>query len=142
MKSILSLEGLLIGFFLLSAGKAGGEEWKFICQDDEGSWFYDAETAKPLSDSRFRVQTKKMYGPKAVSAAVHKYGGKYGNLDHVLARWEIDCLQRKFKLCSAVFHSRGKAVIEEYDAEPGGGFPPEEIPPDSYLDLLRRKICP
>jgi benzoyl-CoA reductase/2-hydroxyglutaryl-CoA dehydratase subunit BcrC/BadD/HgdB len=93
------------------------------------------------SGSLIKVQTKKIYKEKAVLAAVDKYGKNYENLDHVLAEWEIDCVQRKFKLCSAIFYSKQNALIERYDAEKEGCLPPDDISPDSYLELLRKKVC-
>lgn len=74
-------------------------------------------------------------------AAVDKYGENYENLDHVLGQWEIDYFQREFKLCSAIFYSKENAVIERYHAEKEGCLTPEDIPSDSYLELLRKKVC-
>jgi len=59
-----------------------------------------------FSNHRIKVQTRKIYERKAVLAVVDKYGGKYENLDYVLAQWEIDCFQKMFKLCSAIFYSK------------------------------------
>ena len=90
---------------------------------------------------RIKVQTRKIYESKAVLAAGDKYGKAYENLDHVLAEWEIDCFLRNFKLCSAIFYSKENAVIEGYHAEIEGCLTPEDIPPDSHLELLRKKVC-
>jgi hypothetical protein len=76
-----------------------------------------------------------------VSKAVEKYGKDYMNLDHVLSVWEIDCLQRKFKLLSAIFHSKDNSIIQDYDDEKVKYFTLEDIPPDSYIELVRQKIC-
>jgi hypothetical protein len=65
----------------------------------------------------------------------------YENLNHVLAQWEIDCFQKKFKLCSAIFYSKENAVIQRYDAGKEGCSTSEDIPFDSYLELLRNKVC-
>lgn len=133
--------GLLTAFYFLSPAEAGGTDWKFIENDHEGPWFFDSEMMEYLSDRLVRVQTKKIYKEKAVLAAVDKYGEKYENLDYVLVQWEIDCFQKKFKLCSAIFYSKENAVIERYDAEKEGCLTPEDIPFDSYLELLRKKVC-
>jgi hypothetical protein len=131
----------LTGFYLPSNEEIGGADWKFIENDDEGPCFFDSETVEYLPDPLVRVQTKKIYKGKAVLGAVEKYGENYKNLDHVLAQWEIDCLQRKFKLCSAIFNSKDGTVIERYRVENEGHSSPEGIPPDSYLELLRKKVC-
>ena len=131
----------LTGFCFFSPGEVGGADWKFIEKDDEGLWIYDAETIECISNNRIKVQTRKVYEGKAVLAAVDKYGKNYENLNHVLAQWEIDCFQKKFKLCSAIFYSKENALIERYDAEKEGCLALEDIPPDSYLELLRNKVC-
>ena len=133
--------GLLTALHFLPPSEAGGADWKFIEKDDEGLWVYDAETVECFSNGRIKVQTRKIYEREAVLAAVEKYGKSYENLDHVRAEWEIDCFQRKFKLCSATFHSKENDVIERYDATKEGCLTPEDIPCDSYLELLRRKVC-
>jgi hypothetical protein len=131
----------LTGFYLFSPAEVGGADWKFIENDDEGLWVYDAETVECFPNHRIKVQTRKIYERKAVLAAVDKYGKPYEDLDHVLAQWEIDCFQKKFKLCSAIFYSKENAVIERYHAEKEGCLTPEDIPSDSYLELLRKKVC-
>ena len=133
--------GFLTVFLFLSPVEAEGADWKFIGKDDEGLWMYDAETLKGDAHDRIKVQTRKIYERKAVLAAVDKYGEKYKNLDYVLAEWEIDCSQKKFKLCSAIFYSQENSVIERYHAGEKGCLTPEEIPSDSYLEILRKKVC-
>jgi hypothetical protein len=132
---------ILIGFCLLDPAEAGGAEWKFLENDDEGIWFYDSENMECLSRNIIRVRTKKMYGEKAVQAAVEKYGKDYMNLDHVLSVWEIDCFQRKFRFLSAVFYAKDNSIIQGYNDEKERYFTPEDIPADSYIDLLYKKIC-
>jgi hypothetical protein len=141
MKAISLFKCLLICFYLLFPVEVRGEDWKFIANDDEGLWVYDAEKVEYFSNQRIKVQTRKIYERKAVLAAVENYGKSYENLDHVRAKWEIDCFQRKFKLCSAIFFSKKNAVIERYPAEKEECLTPEDIPPDSYLELLRKKVC-
>ena len=141
MKAISPFNCLLICFYFLLPAEVRGEDWKFIANDEEGLWVYDAETVECFSKHRIKVQTRKICGREAVLAAVEKYGKSYENLDHVRAEWEIDCFQRKFKLCSATFHSKENDVIERYDAAKEGCVTPEDIPPDSYLELLRKKVC-
>jgi hypothetical protein len=133
--------GLLTAFYFLFPPEVGGADWKFIEKDEEGLWVYDAETVECFPNHRIKVQTRKIYERKAVLDAVDKYGKPYEDLDHVLAEWEIDCFQRKFTLCSAIFFSKKNAAIERYPAEKEGCLTPEDIPPDSYLELLRRKVC-
>jgi len=132
---------ILIGFCRLDHAEAGGTDWKFLEKDDEGVWFYDSESIECLSNNMIRVRTKKIYDEKGVSKAVEKYGKDYMNLDHVLSVWEIDCLQRKFKLLSAIFHSKDNSIIQDYDDEKVKYFTLEDIPPDSYIELVRQKIC-
>jgi len=131
----------LTGLDLFSPAGMGGADWKLIEKDDEGIWIYDAQTVNCLSNHRIKVQTRKFYERKAVLAFVEKYGGKYENLGYVLAQWEIDCFQKRFTLCSAVFYSEENSAIDGYHPEKEGCLTPEDIPPDSYLELLRRKVC-
>jgi hypothetical protein len=131
----------LMGASLPNPAEVGEADWKFMEKDDEGLWFYDAEMIEWRSDGQFTVPTKKRYAEEAVLDAVEKYGKKYENLDYVLAVWKIDCGQRKFKLLSATFYSRTNTVIEGYHTAKNADLPPEDIPPDSYLELLRKKVC-
>jgi hypothetical protein len=133
--------GLLTALRFLPPSEVGGADWKFIEQDDEGLWVYDAETVECFPNHRIKVQTRKIYERKAVLGAADKYGKPYEDLDHVLAEWEIDCFQKKFRLCSATFYSKENDVIERYQAEEEGCLTPEDIPPDSHLELLHREVC-
>ena len=141
MKAISLINCLLICFYFLFPVEVGGEDWKFIANDDEGRWVYDADTLECFTNQWIKVQTRKIYDCKAVLAAVDKYGKPYENLDQVLAEWEIDCFQRKFQLCTATFYSKENDVIERYDAAREGGLTLEDIPSDSSLELLRKKVC-
>lgn len=141
MKPIILIKGVLIVFYLLSQGEVIPADWKFIEKDDEGFWFYDAETVERFPDYRTRVRTKKNYERNSVLAAKERYGKGYEALDHVVAEWEIDCFHKRFKLHSAIFYSKEKVVIERYLANQEEGITPEEIPCDSYLELLLNKVC-
>jgi hypothetical protein len=115
------------GFYLFDCPEVWRASWQFLEKDDEGIWFYDRENAQPHPNSLIRVRTKKIYGKEGVLNAVKKYGKDYMNLNHVLSVWEIDCLQRKFKLISAHFYSKDNTIIYAYDNEKEGYFTPEDI---------------
>ena len=132
---------ILIGFCRLDHAEAGGAEWKFIEKDDEGIWLYDSRNFECLSNDIIRVRTKKIYDPKGVSAAFEKYGKDYMNLDRALTVWEIHCSQRKFRFVSSIFYSKDNSIIQDYDDEKDKYFALEDIPPDSYIELLHKKIC-
>jgi len=132
---------ILIGFCLLDHAEAGGAEWIFLEKDDEGSWFYNSESIECLSYDIIKVQTKKIYEKNGILKAVEKYGKDYMRLDHVLSVWEIDCFQRKFRLLSAVFYSKDNSVIRDYDDEKVKYFTLEDIPPDSYIELVCNRVC-
>ena len=129
------------GFFLLDCPEVWRASWQFLEKDDEGIWLYDRENVQPHPNNLIRVRTKKIYGQKGVLNAVEKYGEAYRNLDHVLSVWEIDCPQRKFKLISARFYSKDNTIIQAYDDEKRRYFTPEDIPVDSYLELLYNQVC-
>jgi hypothetical protein len=131
----------LTGFYLLSPVEVGGADWKFIAKDDEGIWFYDSENIECLANNIIRVCAKKNYDSKGVSAAVEKYGKDYMNLDHVLTIWEIHCSPRKFRLVSSIFYSKDNSIIQGYDDEKERYFAIEDIPGDSYIELLHKEIC-
>jgi hypothetical protein len=118
-----------------------GAGWEFLEKDDEGIWFYNSENIECLPDTRRRVQTKKVYDEEGVSKAVEKYGMDYKNLEHVLSLWEIDCSHKKFRLLSATFYSKNSSIIQDYDDEKLKYFILEDILPDSYIELVRKKIC-
>jgi hypothetical protein len=132
---------VFIGFNFLVHEEVWGEDWKYLEKDDEGIWFYDSENMECLPSNIIRVRAKKMYDEKAVQAAVEKYGKDYMNLDHVLTVWEIHCSQRKFRLISSIFYSKDNSIIQGYDDEKERYFVPEDIPADSYIELLHKKIC-
>jgi len=138
MAYILSI---FFGFFLLGHAEVWGADWKFLERDDEGIWFYDSENVERHSDNRIRVRTKKNYDKKGVWKAVEKYGKDYMNLDHVLSVWEIDCFQKKFRLLSAIFYSKDKSIIQGYDDDKVKYFALEDIPSDSYIELVCTKVC-
>lgn len=132
---------IFIALYLPTHAEVGGADWKFLEMDDEGIWFYNSENIEFLPYSLRRVQTKKVYDEEGVSKAVEKYGKNYMNLEHVLSVWEIDCSHRKFRLLSAIFYSKNNSIIQGYDDEKEKHFRPEDIPADSYLELLYKKVC-
>ena len=132
---------ILIGFCRLDHAEAGAAEWKFLEKDDEGSWFYDSTNIECLSNDIIRVRTKKIYDKKGVLKAVEKYGKGYMSLDHVRSVWDIDCFRRKFRLLSAVFYSKDNSIIHDYDDEKEKYYALEDIPPDSYIELVCKKVC-
>ena len=132
---------VFIGFYFLGHTEVLAADWKYLENDDEGIWFYNSENIECLSKSIIRIWAKKIYDRKGVSTAVEKYGKDYMNLDHVLSVWEIDCFQKKFRLLSAIFYSKDKSIIQGYDDEKEKYFAPEDIPADSYIELLHKKIC-
>jgi len=140
-RSFFSSLALLPTMDFLFPLEVAGADWIFTEKDDEGLWGYDAEMMEHFPDHQVKVRTRKIYDRKAVLAAMEKYGKGYEDLDHVLAEWEIACFQRKFYLHSTIFYSKENVAIERYQPEKEGALTPEEIPPDSYLELLRRKVC-
>jgi hypothetical protein len=129
------------GFCLIDCPEVWTGSWQFLEKDDEGIWFYDRENVHPHPNSLIRVRTKKIYDQKGVLDAVEKYGKDYRNLDYALAIWEINCLQRKFKLISARFYSKNNTIIQAYNDEEERYFTPEDIPVGSYLELLHNQVC-
>lgn len=132
---------VLIGFYLPDYPEVWGADWKFLTEDDEGIWSYNSGDIECPSDSLLRIRAKKFYDGKGVLLAAEKYGKDYRDLDHVLCCWEIDCPRRKFRLISATFYTKDNSIIQGYDDEKEGYFTPEDIPADSYLELLYKKAC-
>jgi len=132
---------LLFGCYLIDCPEVRREGWQFLEKDEEGIWLYYRENVQPHRNDPIQVWTKKIYNQKGVSDAVIRYGKDYLNLDHVISVWEMDCLQRKFKLISADFYSKDNTIIYAYDNEKEGYFTPEDIPVDSHLELLYNQVC-
>jgi hypothetical protein len=142
LKSLVAYAFLVFfGFHPLDHGEVWGADWIFLERDEQEIWFYDSENVERHADNLIRVRTKKFYEKRGVLKAVEKYGKDYMNLDHVLSVWEIDSPQKKFRLLSAIFYSKDKSIIQGYNDDKVKYFALEDIPPDSYIELVCTKVC-
>ncbi len=127
---------LLSGFFLLSFPKAWGEDWKYIGETPQASYYYDAEDMV-RQENVVRVWVRAVYSPEGRRMEAEKLGGDIRNLTDSRALEEINCGDKGYRAVAVVVYTmEGKVVISDFK-ERGLDF----ILPDSIWQGFYKTLC-
>ncbi len=124
------------GFFLLSFPKAWGEDWKYIGETPQASYYYDAEDMV-RQENVVRVWVRAVYSPEGRRMEAEKLGGDIRNLTDSRALEEINCGDKGYRAVAVVVYTmEGKVVISDFK-ERGLDF----ILPDSIWQGFYKTLC-
>jgi hypothetical protein len=127
---------LVLGPLILGYTEGWGVDWEYYGMNEEGSYFYDAESMKHLSQNIVRVFVQSVYTEKGVSHWVEGGGKEFDNLDFSLIWSEFNCAERSIRHLQIVFYSKNGKVFYPINNE-GWHF----FVPDSMSETLYDVVC-
>ncbi len=122
MKSSLGKLGvILIGLAIFTHAQAWGEDWekyaeneKILCwYDAESLTHYDGESLSQPSKNIIKVRVKFEYTDIGLTdpVLVKKFGKKINKLDNSKSLYEINCVERKYRILEFMFYSKDGNVL-------------------------------
>jgi hypothetical protein len=140
MKSLLGKLGVLfIGLLIIGNAEVWGADWKFYGSTENYLAYYDAQNITRPSKNIVRVWVKWDYTEKGVIILVGKLGEKFYNLNNSINLIEINCLEKKFRNPSVIFHNNKGGVIYDLN-DPSSEwniFIPEVISESLYKEVCK-----
>ncbi len=124
MKSLsVKLGVILIGLAIFTHAQAWGEDWKkyaedgkiLCCYDAESLTHYDGESLSQLSKNIIKVWVKFEYTDIGLTdpVLVKKFGKRINKLDNSKALYEINCVERKYRILESMFYSKDGSVLNK-----------------------------
>ena len=122
MKSSLGKLGvILIGVAIFTHAQAWGEDWEkyaenekiLSCYDAESLTHYDGESLSQPSKNIIKVWVKFEYTDIGLTdpVLVKKFGKKINKLDNSKSLYEINCVERKYRILEFMFYSKDGNVL-------------------------------
>jgi hypothetical protein len=137
MKKHFQPIAVLLGLLIFCSGEAwGGSIWKYYGTNEDGSYYYDAETMTRPSKEMVRVWVQSAYTDQGISHCVRGGGEQFQNLGYTLALIELNCVDRAIRSLQIVFYSKDVQVIDPINAKEW-----EFFAPDSMSEALYEALC-
>jgi hypothetical protein len=138
MKSLSVKVGvILIGFLIFGYAEVWGADWKIYYSNEMYSGYYDVQSITHPSQNIVRVWVMYDYTKKGLLYMVEKLGEKYENLGYSKNLWEIDCLEKKFRILSLFYYDHEGKLIDFLSDPISQDF----IVPESNADDLFKEVC-
>ena len=139
MKSLsIKLGGILIGLSVFTCAEVWGEDWKYLGEAMDGTFFYDATSITRPSENIVRVWVKLSYNEDGILEMVRKHGPKYKELSYALVSWEIDCSNKRYRISLEIFYSQKAGFLS---SDTTGKFSERDFSPESVSDFLSKAVC-
>jgi hypothetical protein len=106
---------LMVGFIILSYGKAWGEDWRLYGENAFASYYYDAEKIIRPSKNIVRVWSKVVYTKGGADGLVTRLGKRFRGLSFSIELSEFNCSNREYKELQRTFFSRNATYLGEQD---------------------------
>ena len=127
---------LIIALSIFSHMEALGFDWKYYGTDEKGSYFYETESRRRLSDNKITVCVQSIYTEKGVSHWVKNGGKEFQNLDFSLILSEYNCAERSIRHLRILFYSKNQKLFYPIKNDEWQLFVP-----DSMSGALLQEIC-
>ncbi len=137
MKKYFQLIAVLFGLLILYSQEAwGGSPWKYYGTNEDGSYYYDAETMTRPSKDMVRVWVQSAYTDQGISHWVRGGGEEFQNLGYTLVLIELNCVDRSVRSLQIVFYSKNAEVLNPINAKEW-----EFFAPGSMSEVLYEALC-
>lgn len=114
-----------------------GRDWKHYGTNEEGDYFYDAESMISPSRDIIRICVQSVYTDKGISQWVEKGGESFKDLDFSVSWLEIHCIEKSFRYLKIIFYTKKGEAFYPFDREEWHFFIP-----DAMLKTLFSEVCP
>jgi len=113
MKSLpVKLGVILIGLFIFGDAEVRGEDWKEFAKNERAFCYYDAESISQPSKNIIKVEVKFEYTKIGITEFVNTFGDKFNKLDNSKSLYEVNCLEKKYRILELVFYSKDGNVLD------------------------------
>jgi hypothetical protein len=137
MKKYFQPVVVLIGLLIFWFGEVwGGSPWKYYGTNEDGSYYYDAETMTRPSKNMVRVWVQSAYTDQGISHWVRGGGEEFQNLGYTLVLIELNCVDRSVRSLQIVFYSKNAEVLNPTNAKEW-----EFFAPGSMSEVLYEALC-
>jgi hypothetical protein len=137
MKKYFQPVAVLLGLLIFWSGEVrGGSLWKYYGTNEDGSYYYDAETMTRPSKEMVRVWVQSAYTDQGISHWVRRGGEEFQNLGYTLVLTELNCVDRAVRSLQIVFYSKDAEVLTPINAKEW-----ELFAPDSMSEALYVAVC-
>jgi hypothetical protein len=148
MKSLsLKLGVILIGLFTFTYEEVWGEDWEKYLENERILCYYDAESLTRFDGESLSQPSKniKMVWVKFEytdiglidPVLVKKFKKKINELDNSQSLYEINCLDRKYRILESMYYSKDGNVLRK-DSIPSNW---KYIIRESLNDALYKAVC-
>lgn len=128
---------VLFGLLIFWSGEVwGGSLWKHYGTNENGSYYYDAETMTRPLKGMFRVWVQSAYTNQGISHWVRGGGEQFHNLGYTLVLIELNCVDRSVRPLQIVFYSENTEVLNPINAKEW-----EFFAPSSMSEALYEVLC-
>ena len=137
MKKYVQLIMILFGLLIFGPGQGwAGSFWKHYGTNEDGSYYYDAETLTRPTKDMVRVWVQSAYTDQGVSHWVTGGGEEFQNLGYTLVLFELNCVERAIRSVQIVLYSKNAEVLNSTNANEW-----EFFAPNSMSDVLYQALC-
>ena len=114
MKSLsVKLGVILIGLAVFTYAEVWGEEWEKYAENEKILCCYDVESLSQPSENIIRVWLRFEYTDLGLGdpVLVKRLGKKINKLDNSKSLYEINCVERKYRILEFMFYSKDGNVL-------------------------------
>jgi hypothetical protein len=138
MKSLpVKLGVILIGLFIFGYAEVRGEDWKEFARNERTFCYYDAESISQPSKNIIKVGVKFEYTKIGIAEFVKTFGDKFNKLDNSKSLYEVNCVEKKYRILELVFYSKDGIVLDTISYPSEWTYNTRE----SVSDALDIKVC-
>ncbi len=135
--SSVRLGVFIIGLIILGYAEVRGEDWKMVCEYDEGIMLYAADKATVSSKDTVRVWTRLRYKDAFRIKMIKKYGYKFIDAAYSEQLIDVNCAERKMMLLDSYVFSNKSELLMHTPSRSEWMFPP----PESPMEYLYEEVC-
>ena len=128
----------LMGLNLFCCAEVWGADWKFYSQTAEALYYFDLKSVNLSDDNRIGVEVKLDFTDKGVIEMVGQFGKDYQNISYELNQYEINCIDKKFRVSSVTRYSKDGKILLRVSRDQAEWI---SIPSASTSESLFKMVC-
>jgi len=138
MKSLLNKLGvILMGLAIFSYSEVWGSDWMEFAKNERTHCYYDTKSISQPSKNIIKVGVKFEYTNIGVTEFVKTFGDKFNKLDNSKSLYEVNCVEKKYRILELVFYSKDGNVLNTISYPSEWKYNIRE----SVSDALDKAVC-
>lgn len=142
----MNIQGIIcLGIIFLFANQAWAAEWIYYVSNASGNSYYDKSSIKKVNKNIIGVSTKIILNQDGKTKAfsflksINKAPNNPDILGFELRLQEIDCINKRSRISSAIFYNKKGNVVFSLPKSVNGEW--QKILPKSTSEMLKNKVC-